>query len=899
MSSVPSFTDGSRNSISYSAHRWGRLGAAAAIILSFVLSAPLSAQPSLNVKRAIVHWPTVELYFNVACNGTPVYNLSKQDFAILENGAPVPNFTMWCPDPTIRCAISVSLVFDASGSMAGAGNVGAKQAGHAFIDKMDGVVDEAAILWFASPYGVNVAQQMTTIKPMLHSAVDGLPASGGTPAWDGIYAGIVELINNGVNPCRALIALSDGADNASTRTVAEIIDLAQRHRIRVFTVALGAATNSAELEQIALLTGGRFYQTPNAQQIPAIFTEIYDMISTFNLAECIITYEPGCADGALHTVELRVNNFCGGSDSKVETYRAPLDSTTFTNLVLNVPDTWTLGGSQVSVPLNLVTALNGENLYPFSFTVRTDTTCMRLEGIAVPPGSLLDGVPLTVMPVSGGLHVNVLERVLVNGSGKMLDLSFRVPSVQDTTCCNVEITDVAFTEGCFLPVVIPGQVCFRPPISEAWTCVIDVPEITVDTTNDEYVPMPFDVGVTVTNIGPDPVDSLTAEIQIHLSPLSADLDFAAPDNPGTAIKPVVPSALAPGQSGTVSWRLQHPETALPRSYTIRVVVRTPSDSSDCQSMVFIPTVQLPPFSFDLTVEGSLNICKGQHVTLDAGPDYATYLWSTGATTRKITVTQTGDYYCAVTRPDGRPGVSRTVHVTVYEVPKIMFGVMGTSLFCEGDSVELVANAGYLSYLWSTGETTRSIFARQSGLYWVAARTMDSCLTYSDTVGLQTMSAPAKPVISRISDFLTTTLTTKYQWYLDGTELPGDTNQYLQLLQTGRYRVRITGPNGCTALSDEYLVAVLSAGSLPAVVRGFDVYPDPTDGGVTVDLRLARAEDVTIIVNDALGREVARYGSGAPVREFSRRITLGSTPGAYFLRVSAGPESWVRRVMKMR
>jgi copper homeostasis protein CutC len=72
------------------------------------------------------------------------------------------------------------------------------------------------------------------------------------------------VINNGVNQCRAVIALTDGGDNASTRTVAEIISLANRHRIRVFTIGLGSGINATELEQIALLTGGRYYQTPNA-----------------------------------------------------------------------------------------------------------------------------------------------------------------------------------------------------------------------------------------------------------------------------------------------------------------------------------------------------------------------------------------------------------------------------------------------------------------------------------------------------------------------------------------------------------------------------------------------------------------------------------------------------------
>ncbi|MDX9759657.1 MAG: VWA domain-containing protein, partial [Bacteroidota bacterium] len=232
-------------------------GILAALVAVFALAPTVQAQPDLNFKRVTVNWPTIELYFSVGCDGLPAYNMAKQDFRIYENGVEVKEFTLWCPDPTIRCAISVALVFDASGSMMGSGNAGAKMAGHAFIDMMDGVIDEAAILWFTTPTGATLAQQMTYIKPMLHTAVDALPASGGTPAWDGIYAGLIELINNGVNQCRAVIAMTDGGDNASVRTPSEIIALANRHRIRVFTIGLGSGINATELELIAVLTGGR------------------------------------------------------------------------------------------------------------------------------------------------------------------------------------------------------------------------------------------------------------------------------------------------------------------------------------------------------------------------------------------------------------------------------------------------------------------------------------------------------------------------------------------------------------------------------------------------------------------------------------------------------------------
>jgi len=293
------------------------------LVAFFGSSQIVEAQPNLNLKRITVNWPTIEMYFSVGCNGNPAYNMAKQDFKIFENGVEVKEFTLWCPDPTIRCAISVALVFDASGSMGGSGNAGAKLAGHAFVDLMDGVLDEAAVIWFTSV--VTVYQAMTSIKPMLHSAVDALPAAGMTAVWDGCYAGIIELVNNGVNQCRAVIVMTDGGDNSSSRTPAEIISLANRNRIRVFTIGLGGNINATELEMIALLTGGRYYQTPNAGQLAAIYSEISTIIFQ-GFQECVITYQRECADGGMRTVELQLVNFCGGTDVKTKTYRAPLDS---------------------------------------------------------------------------------------------------------------------------------------------------------------------------------------------------------------------------------------------------------------------------------------------------------------------------------------------------------------------------------------------------------------------------------------------------------------------------------------------------------------------------------------------------------------------------------------------
>jgi Mg-chelatase subunit ChlD len=504
------------------------------------------AQPNLNFKRVTVNWPTIELYFSVGCNGNPAYNMAKQDFKIFENGVEVKEFTLWCPDPTVRCAISVALVFDASGSMIGSGNAGAKAAGRAFVDQMDGQIDEAAIIWFNTQ--VNIQQQMTTIKPMLYAAVDALPASGGTAVWDGCYAGILELINNGVNQCRAVIVMTDGGDNASTRTPAEIISLANRNRIRVFTIGLGGSINATELEMIALLTGGRYYQTPNSGQLAAIYKDISTIIFQ-GFQECVITYERDCADGGLRTVELQLINFCGGTDVKTKTYRAPLDSSTFSDLYMDLGDAEGKGDTDVRVPLHLVTSIDPETMfYPLTFTLLFDQQCMQFKSVQTPPGSMIEGMPIDVTPVAGGVQISTLDRKLLKGNGLLMEFTFHASDPADTICCELEAIDPKFEQGCFIPIIDPGEVCILPrkPIVN---CDLEMPrELTWQRAIKDYLPNPFTVTGRFFNTG----DKEAQNTRFKITYNSNDLQLVSPL---TDVQTGSPKDIQPGNFSEVSWQL--------------------------------------------------------------------------------------------------------------------------------------------------------------------------------------------------------------------------------------------------------------------------------------------------------------------------------------------------------
>jgi Mg-chelatase subunit ChlD len=152
--------------------------------------------------------------------------------------------------------ISVALVLDASGSMSGYGNTLAKNGALAFVDSLDGKIDEAAIIWFTD--AVTIRQAITHDRDSLRSAISVLPATGGTALWDGTYQGLLMMKGGATNRTKAVIVLTDGVDNCSTRQAEELIAFATKAGISIFYLGLGTTVSATELESVAQATGGTY-----------------------------------------------------------------------------------------------------------------------------------------------------------------------------------------------------------------------------------------------------------------------------------------------------------------------------------------------------------------------------------------------------------------------------------------------------------------------------------------------------------------------------------------------------------------------------------------------------------------------------------------------------------------
>lgn len=232
--------------------------------------------------------------------------------------------------------------------------------------------------------------------------------------------------------------------------------------------------------------------------------------------------------------------------------------------------------------------------------------------------------------------------------------------------------------------------------------------------------------------------------------------------------------------------------------TIDVVERTPNGcEGKGETITVIIGDVLQPV---ITASRPTNICDGDSVTLDAGAGYDSYLWSTGETSRTIVVRRPGRYSVRVAESGGCAGSSAEIEVTFNPNPRP--SIAGRLYrICVGESVILDAPDGYVSYRWSTGETTRNISVHSAGVYFVEVIDANGCsgVSLGDTVIV--LAPPSKPIISAVGDLLTSTPAATYQWSNDGMEIPGATGRTHRALLPGIYTVAITDSNGCRAVSD--------------------------------------------------------------------------------------------------
>ena len=221
--------------------------------------------------------------------------------------------------------------------------------------------------------------------------------------------------------------------------------------------------------------------------------------------------------------------------------------------------------------------------------------------------------------------------------------------------------------------------------------------------------------------------------------------------------------------------------------TYTVTVTAVCGSSTASQAIVVNTIPVTVIS----ANGPTTFCQGTTLTLTAS-GASNYLWSNGATTPSITVTQSGNYTVTGTNNCGS-----STDATVISVNPLPLAVItpagGITSFCTGGSLSLQASGG-TSYLWSNGNNSNTITVTTGGTYTVTVT--NSCgsstasqLTTETSTPVTTLSANSTVLCPGENILLTATGTAAtYLWST------GETGNTITVSNAGIYNV--TSTNSC-------------------------------------------------------------------------------------------------------
>lgn len=158
------------------------------------------------------------------------------------------------------------------------------------------------------------------------------------------------------------------------------------------------------------------------------------------------------------------------------------------------------------------------------------------------------------------------------------------------------------------------------------------------------------------------------------------------------------------------------------NYSVTITYSGGCTGTSSAIQITINPLPSPPV---ITADGNTTFCQGDSVVLTSSSS-AGYLWTTNETSQSITADTSGNYIVTISDVNGCRASSAPVTVTVNPLPSTTITADGPTSFCPGGSVTLMVSAS-VSYLWSTGETTQSIFVDTTGTYTVTITDINGCI----------------------------------------------------------------------------------------------------------------------------------------------------------------------------
>lgn len=213
-----------------------------------------------------------------------ITDLEREEFKVYEDGVQ-QEITFFSRS---ELPIALSLLMDTSASMDERMNT-AQEAAIGFSRNLR-PEDLAEIIDFDSR--VEILQTFTNDLQRLENAIRMTSAGGSTSLYNALYISLKGLakapLQNTEIRRQAIVVLSDGEDTSSLLTFEEVLELAKRSETAIYTIGLQASDDRRSgfreadfvLRQLAHETGGRSFSPEVVEDLPAIYQQISDELSS-------------------------------------------------------------------------------------------------------------------------------------------------------------------------------------------------------------------------------------------------------------------------------------------------------------------------------------------------------------------------------------------------------------------------------------------------------------------------------------------------------------------------------------------------------------------------------------------------------------------------------------------
>ncbi|MCX6181399.1 MAG: gliding motility-associated C-terminal domain-containing protein [Bacteroidetes bacterium] len=225
-----------------------------------------------------------------------------------------------------------------------------------------------------------------------------------------------------------------------------------------------------------------------------------------------------------------------------------------------------------------------------------------------------------------------------------------------------------------------------------------------------------------------------------------------------------------------------------------VLLPDSTDLSGCADTMKVTVYPQPVFNLG----ADKTICAdAAKITFDAGKNFSSYLWSTGEKTKTISTATTGKYSLTVTDVNSC-STSDTVNLNVNPLP--VFDLGADKAIC-ADAPKITFDAGktFNSYLWSSGEKTKTISTATAGKYTLTVTDANSCSS-SDNVNLIVNPLPvfdlgADKAICADAAKITFDAGKNFSSYLWNS---GEKTKTISTATAGKYILTATDVNSCSS-----------------------------------------------------------------------------------------------------